>query len=49
MKEHVNPDIDTEFLVRLIKKADASKGEIYWIRPSELRKLGIEVRGKKSK
>lgn len=49
MKEHVNPDIDTEFLVRLIKKADGSKGKIYWISPSELRKLGIEVRGKKSK
>ena len=43
MKELITPAIDTEFLIRLIRKANGAKGEIYWLKPSELRKLGISV------
>ena len=44
LKNSITPDLDTELLVRLVSRADSKKGEIYWVKPSELKQLGIAVR-----
>ncbi len=44
MMKEINPDIDSDFLVHLLSKANGAKGEMYWVRQSELRKLGIQIR-----
>ena len=38
-----SPDIDQAYLASLLKKANGAKGEIYWVKKPELRKLGIDV------
>ena len=39
----LSPQIDQKYLASLFKKANGEKGEIYWVKQSEMRKLGIVV------
>jgi hypothetical protein len=43
----VSPDIDQAYLSSLFRKANGEKGEIYWVKKSELLKLGIAVESQK--
>ena len=39
----LSPDIDKAYFVSLLKRANGAKGETYWLKKPELRKLGITV------